>query len=98
MMAWICSTSGRTASRVSNMRLRQLRQLLPRGLESLFDVSDCCAALNVVTINDGFELKLFMNVRSESRTELAELFQGQVLQLTFLFHAPLHGVSNNLVR
>src|SRR5258708_5026584 len=98
MIAWICSTSGRTALRVRTMDPLQGSQVLAGFTQSLLHAIRGGAAGNVMTGEHSFESQIVVNIVGKGRTEFLQLGQRKVLQLAILLDALLNGVRNCLMR
>src|SRR5262249_12203977 len=98
MMAWIASTSGRTALRVRTMCLLHCGQFLPRLLQRFFNPVLRCSAGDIVAVENSLQRQMLINVRAKGRAELLQFSERQILKLTSFLDALLYRMGNSLMR
>src|SRR5215831_17563527 len=98
MMAWIASTSGRTALRVRTMCLLHRGQFLPRLLQRFFNPVWRRPTGNIMAFENRLQRQVFINVRTKSRAELLKLLERHILKLASFFDALLHRMGNGFMR
>src|SRR5215472_11516423 len=98
MMAWIASTSGRTALRVRTMCLLHSGQFLSRLLQRFFNSVRRRPTGNIVAVENSLQRQMLINVRAKGRAELLQFSERQILKLTSFLDALLYRMGNGLMR